>query len=379
VSAAADVAKSPVPTTENCRFCWMCRHMCPVGFVTHRETHTPHAWALTVESVKRRQLQWNDETAEVMYACADCGLCQSHCATDQPLPDAIALAREAIIAGGHAPGAVLDVRDRLERHGHPYATASPRAGGGNPVVPEGDGRVVALFVGDAAHHLAPNAVDAATDLLGVAGIRTVPIGVGRSSGWLASSLGLKDVASSLATQALEEIAGSGCVEVVVLSTADRWAFKHVYPARLGAAWPAGVIVHDVAGVLADVVTEGRLRFRRQPSPPYAYHDPCHSARLGRDGAAPRRLLEAAFGPESARPLFWREGRAHPCGAIGGLEFTHPSIATALADARLADARAAGAVRVLSDDPSCVDHLRKSSPPGIVVEHLFEVLAPLCVR
>jgi Fe-S oxidoreductase len=379
MSAGTDTATSAGPTTENCRFCWMCRHMCPVGFVTHRETYTPHAWALTVESVKRGQLQWSDETAGVMYACADCGLCQSHCATDQPLPDAIAVAREAIIAAGHAPGAVLDVRDRLKIHGHPYATSSSRAGGSGPVMSTGGDRVVALFVGDAAHHLAPNVIDAATLVLGAAGIGTVPIGVGRSSGWLASSLGLKDVARGLATRALEEIAASGCAEVVVLSTADRWAFEHVYPARLSAAWPAGVIVHDLAGLLADAVADGRLRFRQQPGPPYAYHDPCHSARLGRDGAAPRRLLESALGTEGARPLFWREGRAHPCGAIGGLEFTHPPIAAALADARLADARAAGALRVLSDDPSCVDHLRKSSAPGIVVEHLFEVLAPLCVR
>ena len=49
-------AKAPVPTTENCRFCWMCRQACPVGHVSHRETYTPHAWALTIESVKRGQL-----------------------------------------------------------------------------------------------------------------------------------------------------------------------------------------------------------------------------------------------------------------------------------------------------------------------------------
>jgi Fe-S-cluster-containing hydrogenase component 2 len=58
-------------TTENCRFCWMCRHVCPVGHVTHRETLTPHAWALTIESVARGQLSWNAETSGVMYACAD--------------------------------------------------------------------------------------------------------------------------------------------------------------------------------------------------------------------------------------------------------------------------------------------------------------------
>ena len=76
-------------TTEGCRYCWMCRHACPVGHVTARETYTPHAWALLIESVARKQIAWNRESADVMFACADCGLCQAHCATDQPLPDAL--------------------------------------------------------------------------------------------------------------------------------------------------------------------------------------------------------------------------------------------------------------------------------------------------
>src|SRR5262245_26975030 len=108
-------ANAPVPTTENCRFCWMCRQACPVGHVSHRETYTPHAWALTIESVKRGQLEWNDESVSVLYACADCGLCQAHCATDQPLPDAIAQARAEVVAAGKAPAAVYAYVSRMER------------------------------------------------------------------------------------------------------------------------------------------------------------------------------------------------------------------------------------------------------------------------
>ena len=82
-----------VPTTENCRYCLMCRHVCPVGHVTHLETLTPHGWGLTIESVKRGLLTWNAETINVLYSCADCGACRANCVTDQPLPDAIASAR----------------------------------------------------------------------------------------------------------------------------------------------------------------------------------------------------------------------------------------------------------------------------------------------
>ncbi len=56
----------PLPTTENCRYCLMCRHVCPVGHVTRLETLTPHGWGLTIESVKRNLLEWNDETIDLL-------------------------------------------------------------------------------------------------------------------------------------------------------------------------------------------------------------------------------------------------------------------------------------------------------------------------
>lgn len=376
-----------VPTTENCRFCWMCRHVCPVGVVTQRETYTPHAWALTVESVKRGQLQWNDESAAVMYACADCGLCRAHCATDQPLPDAIAAAREAIVAAGHAPSVVLELRDRFTSQGHPYtarvsaASAEPRGdrAAGASAGASDERRVTALFVGDAACHLAPESVEAARWLLDTAGVEAVPVGVGRASGWLASSVGLRDVAWSLAQRVLAEIQEVGATELLVLSAADRWAFGHVLPVRLGLSWPAGVKVKSAVDVLAGANASGRLQFRVQSGAAYAYHDPCHSPRLEQDGAGARQLLDAALGASNARPLFWREGRAHPCGAIGGLEFTHPPIAQALAESRFSDARAVGAARLVTDDPSCADHLKRVAPRDVLVENLYDVLASACVR
>ena len=44
-------------------------------------------------------MTWNAETADVLYQCADCGLCRTHCITDRPLPEAIALARAEVRRG----------------------------------------------------------------------------------------------------------------------------------------------------------------------------------------------------------------------------------------------------------------------------------------
>src|SRR5213593_2759229 len=95
-----------IATTEGCRYCLMCRHVCPVTRVTYNEATSPHGWALEIASVRRGLLQWNAETTDLLYQCADCGLCQAFCVTDQPLPQAIVAARAAVVATGHAPPAV---------------------------------------------------------------------------------------------------------------------------------------------------------------------------------------------------------------------------------------------------------------------------------
>jgi Fe-S oxidoreductase len=122
------------------------------------------------------------------------------------------------------------------------------------------------------------------------------------------------------------------------------------------------------------VEAGRLRFRSaSDDAAWGYHDPCHAPRVGRDPAAPRALLAAALGPSSAQDLFWRAERAHPCGAIGGLELTQPDIAAELARARIADAHAAGATLLVSDDPECVAHLQRHAADDMTVVSLYELL------
>ncbi|HWB17789.1 MAG TPA: (Fe-S)-binding protein [Vicinamibacterales bacterium] len=368
MSAPAASGVRAVPTTENCRFCWMCRHACPVGHVTHRETYTPHAWALEIESVRRGQIAWDASTVSVLYACADCGLCRAHCATDQPLPDAIVAARAEVAAAGAAPAVVYDIERRLRRHLDAGAAvrssnASRRASSS-----------VGLFVGDVSDTARARVVESAVALLAAAGISVTEIGAGRPTGRTAVSLGLRDVAADLARAVIEDVQSAGVDELIVLTPGDRWAFESVYADRLGLEWPAGVRVTEAIVVLARALAAGSLSFRAPDGArPYAYHDPCDTPRLDRDHAAPRALAAAALGADAARSFFWREHRAHPCGAIGGLDVTHPDIAATLAAARLDDARIAGAQWIVTEDPTCSQHLAAHASDGVEVHNLFELL------
>ena len=109
-----------IETTDNCRYCLMCRHVCPVGHVTRLETLTPHGWGLLIASERRGLVTWNASSVDKLFSCADCGACRAHCVTDQPLPNAIAAARSEVVDLDLAPAAVYAVNKALIRWENPY-------------------------------------------------------------------------------------------------------------------------------------------------------------------------------------------------------------------------------------------------------------------
>jgi len=356
--------ESATSTTEYCRYCLMCRHVCPVGVVTHEEKFTPHGWALTIASVKRGLLEWNAETVDALYTCADCGMCQSHCVSSQPLPDAIAAARAQVVEVGLAPETVRVVRHSLEAHSTPDFLLE--AGGNGEV---------ALFVGDdVASQRA--VLDAALRLLAAAGMEPVLIGKGRNNGYLPASLGLRELAQEIAQETRREFAATGAQTLLVLSPGDLYAIRDLHNERLGLTLPEGSEVVDVVTVLANALADGKLTLRqREGSSAVAYLDPTHSPRSGRDPAAPRALLAAVLG-EAPRELFWSAERGQPSGATS-LRHTHPAIAEDLARARLTDAQNAGVTTLFTEAAEDVAWLNRfAAEYGIVVVNLYEELAAL---
>ena len=354
------------PTTENCRYCLMCRHVCPVGHVTRLETLTPHGWGLTIESVKRGLLNWNEETVNVLYSCADCGACRANCATDQPLPDAIAAARAEVTAQQLAPAIVYEIGDLLKQHENPYVKQTPEK-------TTGTGEV-ALFVGDEAHHLWIRGVNAARKLIQATGVTPIEIGIGRNNGYLASSLGFPDTARMVAQAALDELKASGARKLLVLSPGDYFAFNQHLVERLGIPWPEEVELVELTTYLYDHFKAGRLTFTPlEDTTSYAYVDPAHTTRAPAGRAAARSILKAVL-PAPARELFWRGERTHPVGSTA-LQFTQPHLADHLTFARLEDVVKSGAHVAITEDAGTLYQLnRHAARFGVRVQGLYELLA-----
>ena len=74
-------SQKAVKNADACRFCWMCRHLCPVQLVTGKEANTPRAKGLLVSMERRGQEKMDEDEAEVMYDCLLCEACTNDCAT----------------------------------------------------------------------------------------------------------------------------------------------------------------------------------------------------------------------------------------------------------------------------------------------------------
>ena len=355
-----------VLTTDNCRYCLMCRHVCPVGHVTRLETLTPHGWGLLISSKQRGLIDWTDSAVDKLYTCADCGTCQSHCVTDQPLPSAIALARAEVAELGLAPANLYSLNEAISRWGNPYAESEPEA-----VTGIGE---VALFVGDDARYLWPDGLQAALTLLHAVGVDPVLIGAGRNSGYLPSSLGFPETARRLAAANLADLHASQATTLLTLNPGDTYAFRKLYSERLGIDFPANVAIKEVTTLLAEHLGAGTLTLRRAGGgPPHAYVDPAHTVRVADRDAAPRQLLAAVM-PAPAVELFWRRERSHPAGSTS-LRFANPMIAEHLTYARLGDARESGAQLLFCEDAGTLSALSSKAPRfGLTIRGLYELLA-----
>ena len=351
-----------IATTENCRYCLMCRHVAPVGHLTHDEALTPHGIALVVSLQQRGLLEWNQSTLDVLYSEPDGGNCQAHCVTDQPLPAAIAAVRGRIAEQGLAPQAAEAVHARIRDHRSVFGTYASTDHAGT----------VALFIGDAAHNLLPQEAEAAHALVRAAGIDAVVVGAGLDSGFIPCSLGYFEAARAQAKTCIQEIQRTGATQVLVLSAQDRYAFSVMYAERLGIAWPEDVEVTDLVSFLADQVEKTALTFTATGTDA-AYIDPTHAVRLPDRFDAARLLCTQVLG-RAPTELFWSRARAHPAGSTA-IQFTRPDIATLLSRARLDDAADRNATQVLCEDPATLHALEQHSPgTGITVTGLFGLMA-----
>ena len=106
------ISQNALHHAEKCRFCFMCRHLCPIELVTGKENNTPRAKGLLLSMVNKGAQVFDKDMAEAMYECVLCDACTNDCATGYQPPLFIREARTEAVVNELAPAAVMELIDK---------------------------------------------------------------------------------------------------------------------------------------------------------------------------------------------------------------------------------------------------------------------------
>ena len=111
---------------DNCRFCWMCRHVCPIGNATGLERNTARARAFGASMVVRGATELA-EIADNLYECSLCGACTNNCVTGFDPKVFIQQLKTELAPEGLLPDYVRALLENYMQSGNVYGEKIPEA------------------------------------------------------------------------------------------------------------------------------------------------------------------------------------------------------------------------------------------------------------
>lgn len=361
---------------DACRFCYMCRHLCPVELVTGKENNTPRAKGLLV-SMMERGMKMDRGCAATMYECLLCGACTADCVTGFDPLVFIREARTQALLEDVVPDFAQKVIDRILQTGNAYGARKAKVN--YDEIPEkGD---LLVWLGSAARYAVDDVAQALFTILKIAGVDFAALHDEPASGCeLGDMIGYVEEVRSQAKAAAAAIAGTGARCLLVLDSHDAAFFLHQYQ-----DW--GIELPEIITATAfvdELIQKGRLT-PRKVAEVVSYHD---AARLSRDLGDldhPRSIIRAMGAEIHEMYLNEKDNkntdnhacgssvRARECGSslMGQML---PGMAKQLCEKRYADLMRTDARILISADPQATESLRLSVPQGVVLRDLFVMLA-----
>lgn len=361
---------------DACRFCYMCRHLCPVELVTGKENNTPRAKGLLV-SMMERGMKMDKGCAVTMYECLLCGACTADCVTGFDPLVFIREARTQAALEGLTPDFAQNVIDNLEETGNAYGATECKVNL-EGYAEEGE---ILVWLGCAARYAVTDVAEALLKILAKAGVQVAVLKNEPASGCeLGDMIGHVEDVRIQAKTAAAAIAKTGAKKVIVLDSHDAAFFLHECK-DWGIELPEIVTATSFVG---ELIKEGKLAPEKKAEV-VSYHD---AARLARDMGeldAAREII-AAMGAD-LHEMYLNEKdnknpankacgsfvRAKECGStlMGQMK---PELAKKLCANRYVDLLRGDARIMIAADPQATESLRLAVPEGCEYRDLFVMLA-----
>ncbi len=116
-----DISNKSKGIVDACRFCWMCRHVCPIGNATGLERNTARARALGCSLVTRKACDLSDVSTNI-YECMMCGACTNNCKTGWDPKVFIEEFRTQLAINQKTPDYIEKLIEKTLDKGNPFGT-----------------------------------------------------------------------------------------------------------------------------------------------------------------------------------------------------------------------------------------------------------------
>lgn len=355
-------------TVTACRFCLMCRHLCPVGLTTGSESHTPRGKALLLNYVKTG-MPFSAEMAEDMYACCLCHACAADCETGHEPPAYIREARTLAVVEDLAPAGVRKVIENLDGTGNIFGLArtdmDPALQKAIQALPaKAD---VLLYLGGTARFKTPEIALAVISLLKKAGVSFTVLADEPPSGAEHGDLtGFVDEVRRTARECAAAVAATGAGTLVCLDAAAARMMRQQY-GEWGVS--SGAEPVTATAYVAGLIRDGKLA-PKAASLSATFQDDSALTRELDETEAPREIM-AALGV-SVKEMFLNRKRVKSGGTALLNEYA-PRLAELAAKGRWADALRSKTPVLLTATPDTLHVMRKTAPDGMAVRDLFVLL------
>jgi Fe-S oxidoreductase len=230
-----------------CRFCFMCRHLSPVGNVTFREADTPRGRALFLDNAltEPRLLELPDYREAVFNADLSAA-CRHHCVSHYDEAGLILAARRDIVEANQAPAAVKQLADELVKA---------------EITTRGDETAeVVIFENHLTASDQPEITVALGKILKAAGL-SFRVVSSADCGKALSVLGYHAEASAHAAKVVRVIAKGSAKILVTSCPASYHAFQKDYPA-FGVPFGQNLEILHSSELILRLLSEGRFKCKR---------------------------------------------------------------------------------------------------------------------
>ncbi|MDR3253994.1 MAG: (Fe-S)-binding protein [Synergistaceae bacterium] len=342
---------------------------CPSLEYYHFTSHSAKGRLLNTGAVFRGDAEISDDMINQMYSCSTCGVCNEICKIYEPMNIILAMRQEIAEEGKALPEPLPELLGNMKEK-HNLFGLEERA----KALPELPAKGKDLyFSGCYTSYLLPKIACANARILQAGGLDLCHFGEEeRCCGEVANQAGDQKLFKEMARHNVDSALEAG-VERVICSCAHCCkTWKEAYPKALREELPFKV--YHVTEVLAELITEGKIKPERPVKKTVTFHDPCFLRSSA--NAAPRTVLAAI--PKLEIKEMPRHGRwSYCCGTGGKIALNcYPDFAAAIGSERLTEAKET-ADEVVTACPVCFNQMRyvaEADSVEIKVEDVSVLLA-----